>query len=931
MNELMPQLRDAPADKQPSSVTRPMTRPRYLWGLGLIALVYLLLAFGFSRVMPFNKGPDEGINLDYIEFIVANGRLPVTYAERDEVGPKANWPALYHLSVVGLSKVLGLDLASPPSIKIFWDSFRYRAIDTQGDEVWYLRTEDQQPPYYGPFLALQIGRWLSILLSLMTLFLVYLTTLEIFPQQPWLSLTATALLAFIPQFIFVGSALNEDALVAVLAALYFWLLVRVFKQPEKLWPYSLLGLTLGLSVTAKYTTIVLPLEVALVLVVLVRRDGHRWWWGGWRLAIVGGSALLASSWWFGWNFWFLNEIKELGLVAGLLRPLFTGGTDVTLARLGNFFSGGQIGLTSLPDNTQIGTISEWVWITFLSLWGVNIGGVLPLSVYAYTGVGLVVAAAAVGLWRLWRLEPASRQWLLLMAGHIAIFLILPLVRFGLSRRLGQTAQGRHILIPAAAAIAILLAWGLAGATPKRWRRWTFSLLIAGLIGWSAAHLYRLDTFAAMPLPVRTLPQAAEWLPEPAGAKFGETVELVSYGVDPQLKRGELHLNLAWRSLAHVNENYLLTVTLLDAQGEVRSYWQGYNGQGRLPTLAWDPGDSVFDRLVLPLPNLPAGDYTVQVQLNGAAGSLPITGPVCEERGKACGDKSGLTLAHVTLSEPSSLPLPQQMKVTGLNNSAAIAFALWQTQGPAETSRSPLSDSRLPIYRYPATISIIASPPAQQGAMLDLQLVDDTGGQAWPAEHRAANIFTFVIGPRWLSGPYRLKMTLRQEEEIIGQATSEPLLAVENWWKRDFEVPAIASPGEANFANQLKFLGYTLPQNQVKAGESFPLTLYWQALPDRAPQADFIQFNHLLDSNGVLRGGYDRRPLEYYSTVLWAPGEVVTDGYVVPVAADAPPGQYYLNVGYYLTVGESAVTLPLVVNGQMSDVTSVSIGPIQVVR
>jgi hypothetical protein len=71
-------------------------------------------------------------------------------------------------------------------------------------------------------------------------------------------------------------------------------------------------------------------------------------------------------------------------------------------------------------------------------------------------------------------------------------------------------------------------------------------------------------------------------------------------------------------------------------------------------------------------------------------------------------------------------------------------------------------------------------------------------------------------------------------------------------------------------------------------------------------------------------------LEYYSTQRWAPGEIVVDGYVVPVDADALPGQYYLDVGYYFTIGESVVNLPLVIDGQMSNVNSVSVGPIEVI-
>ena len=109
-----------------------------------------------------------------------------------------------------------------------------------------------------------------------------------------------------------------------------------------------------------------------------------------------------------------------------------------------------------------------------------------------------------------------------------------------------------------------------------------------------------------------------------------------------------------------------------------------------------------------------------------------------------------------------------------------------------------------------------------------------------------------------------------------------------------------------------------------------MTFYWQAPPNKSPDADFIQFNHFYDATGSLRGGYDRQPLEYYNTRRWAPNEIVIDGYAVPVEADAPPGAYYLDMGYYLTVGDSAVNLPLVVDGQMTEVDRVTIGPIEVI-
>lgn len=879
-------------------------------GLVIIIFLYVLLAFAYSEVMPFNKGPDEGINLDYIEFIAVNGRLPVTYEERELVGPKANWPPLYHLVVASASNLLDVDLQAPPDIKIFWNSFRYRALDLETESVWYLSTEDQERPFLGKFFTLHLGRWFSILFSATALILVYLIILELLPQRPWLAFTGTAILAFIPTFIFLGAALNEDALIAALVAFYLWLLIRIIKQPGVVWPYWIIGLVMGISITVKYTTVVLPFEILLILAAVAWWQGFSWVWWLKRVGIVAFTAILAASWWFGWNFWFLNEIDKYGFIPGLLRPLFTGGYDVTMSRLGNFFSGGEIGLAAVPEDTQVGTFTGWVKNTALSFWGVGIGDQIPLSPAIFIFVGGMVGIALFGLWYLWKRDKSSRHWLILLAFHTAIFVIAPLVRFGLSRRIGQTAQGRHILIPAAAAIMVLLVWGLATAIPRRWQRFVLAAIIAIFLGWSSMHLYRLATYSIPPLPMRTLPEAAGWLAKPVNVTFDDSIELVSYQSDTHSQAGLLKLDLAWRSLAHVNQNYLLKIELIDAEGAVVSHWQGYNGQGRVPTLAWDPGDSVFDRLVLPLVNLPAGVYDLELQLLGRGGPLILDN-----------GNSALLLTEITLDSWTDFTPSRQIGFDVDDAPTEIGFELWQVDGPAQTKP-------VPVYRYPGTITVITDPSFD--LPINVELLDETG-QVWQAAQRKSHIHTFVIGPRWASGNYRVRFTLNQTDNAVTKITNKPVLRVENWWERQFEAPEIAVPMEANFANQLKFLGYELPQKQVKAGEAFPVTLYWQALPHKSPEANFIQFNHLLDENGTLQGGYDRRPLEYYSTLLWAPGEVVVDGYAVPVDPDAPPGEYFLDVGYYIMVGESAVNLPLVVDGEMTGVSSAMIGPIMVLE
>lgn len=856
----------------------------------IISLIYLVLALLFSQVLHFSRAFDEGYHLEYITFIKQNGHLPQTYAERAEIA-RADFPPLYHLLVTTVAA--GVTLTESPNFKYFGDSFRYQTVDHQTEHVLSLDTEDFNWPYLGRFLVWQIGRWVSIGLSLTTLWLVFFTLSETpLKQYRAAPVMGAALLAFIPRYLILGSTLNDDNLLGLVAALYFWMLVKIINNPRRWWPFVLLGLLLGLSMTVKYTLILVPLEIIIISLWLASKHKLGWFWAGSRVALVGALALLSSAWWFGWNIWFLNTVAQDGWLAGLLRPIMAGGHDTTLNRISNIFSGGQLGLAELPANTQVGTFPQWVSTTFFSFWGVSDLTAWPwLSVLIYLAIALMLLVAGFGLWRVWYNAAPNRPWLLFFGLHIALFLVLPLIRFGLTRRLSVAAQGRHILIPAATALMALLVWGLAAVIPTRWHKASFSAIICLFAMWTGLHLYELNTTATIPLPLRSTAQAATWLENPSTAQFGETIALVSYTLTPQPEQGSLQLELAWRSLAYANENYLLQVELFDDDGQLVSHWSGYHGQGRLPTLAWDPDDTVFDRLSLPLPHLPAGNYQVALQILGQNGPLPLNGA-------ADADDAAVVLKL----PPITLPSASQFSLT-----TDKRYSLWPQQDQ---------------FRYPATLSIVtAADPALEA--FQVRLVD-AAGKPWSPTKSDHNIHTFIIGPDWPSGPYQIQLTAQDNVEYDGQT-----LFIENWWKRDFDVPPITVPVEANFANQVKFLGYDLPETAIKAGESFPLTLYWQAPAKLPPQADFTQFNHLHDSQGNLYGGYDRRPLENYSTLLWAAHEVVVDGYAVPIEADAPPGDYYLDVGYYLTVGQSAVNLPLVVDGQMTEQTSISIGPIKV--
>ncbi len=76
-----------------------------------------------------------------------------------------------------------------------------------------------------------------------------------------------------------------------------------------------------------------------------------------------------------------------------------------------------------------------------------------------------------------------------------------------------------------------------------------------------------------------------------------------------------------------------------------------------------------------------------------------------------------------------------------------------------------------------------------------------------------------------------------------------------------------------------------------------MTLYWKST-GITPE-DYTVFVHLLDASAENWGQGDGPPLDGdYPTRYWEPTEVIVDLHHVAVRADAPPGDYWLAVGFY---------------------------------
>ncbi len=102
--------------------------------------------------------------------------------------------------------------------------------------------------------------------------------------------------------------------------------------------------------------------------------------------------------------------------------------------------------------------------------------------------------------------------------------------------------------------------------------------------------------------------------KPVGANLGDQINLLSFGAPDSLSPGaEFEVRLYWEALQSPEDDYIVFVHLLDANGQLVASHDGPPTNGQNPTRTWLPGEIVPDvhHIVLD-PGIPVGTYRLQV-------------------------------------------------------------------------------------------------------------------------------------------------------------------------------------------------------------------------------------------------------------------------------------------------------------------------------
>ncbi|MBI4770230.1 MAG: hypothetical protein HY784_07430 [Chloroflexi bacterium] len=351
---------------------------------------------------------------------------------------------------------------------------------------------------------------------------------------------------------------------------------------------------------------------------------------------------------------------------------------------------------------------------------------------------------------------------------------------------------------------------------------------------------------------------------PLATRLASKIRLLGYDIDKAnlSAPGSLGLTLFWRTDTPVVENYLVSLRLVDASEQI--VWQNSCSvpvSSLYPTNAWRPGEVISDFYsALIKAALAPGAYRLE------AGLFPPF--------QVSTDAGWAEIAPITILPTAEPPSPLHLLRAQIGSQWLMGY------------QSP--ESVAPGSRLTVTLYWLHSRESETVTAFG----ETRSLAAWPLEQ---------IVPQ----EYKLTTptTGRRFDLVVDNGTSARC-----GWLAPITTSCLLAPvqiaGEAiagdaiNFHNQILLTHSSLDTPIVAPGGQAEVTLHWQGLQTIAE--DYTVFVHLLGPDGLVHGQVDAWPVSgTQATSQWKPGEKIEDHYRIQVPADAPPGEYTVEVGLYL--------------------------------
>lgn len=426
--------------------TVPIAVSKQKFSLLAIAVIYLLLACGYNAITPFGAAaqhnPDEHAHFLYVETVAA-GHLPVFRAGAADY--EAHQPPLYY------------GICAPV----------YLAAHSLG------RAAD-----------VACVRSVSTAIGVALIFITYLIVIALLPEVPLIALACAAFVAWLPGVVSLNASITNDSLTILIIAAALLLLIRLAVcatnpdlQEPNLRTAVFLGVTLGLGIWTKTSTLLLFPTVAAALYFLARKGAVSASYGFKSGAIALSLGLLIGAPWL-----IRNQILYGDPIA---QHIFVSAfTNTALAPdVARFIFGGSMGAYLLG-------VARW---TFASFWGVfdsmqlfwgrnplgrppSPAAGLPPIYNALAAVSILSVIGLVSIFRRNFMRLSTTQAAIIQTMLALIVLTwLSHLRFVL---VFFQAQGRY-WYPALIPLAMLFVLGWRGILPKP-RSFVVGMIIMGL-------------------------------------------------------------------------------------------------------------------------------------------------------------------------------------------------------------------------------------------------------------------------------------------------------------------------------------------------------------------------------------------------------------------------------------------------------------------